>query len=205
MRLSLPLRAIFMRGKVQRAVVLVLAIIAMSGLVAQQTGHSAPTVNQPQYADGNRLVRPQNYREWIYLSSGLGMAYSPNPRTPPAFTNVFVAPSAYRAFVATGRWPDKTIFVLEERGASSKGSINKGGHFQSDLQGIAAAVKDESRFPEEWAYFSFGLDQQSAPANPKEACWQCHNEHGAMDNTFVQFYPTLKPIAMRFGTYKLRE
>ncbi|MFZ0923124.1 MAG: cytochrome P460 family protein, partial [Candidatus Acidiferrales bacterium] len=174
-----------MRGKVRQVVVLVLAIIAASGLMAQQTGGSAPTTNQLQYADRNRLVRPKNYREWIYLSSGLGMAYSPNPNTPPAFTNVFVAPGAYRAFVATGHWPDKTILVLEEREASSKGSINKGGHFQSDVRGIAAAVKDESRFPEKWAYFSFGLDQQSAPANPKEACWQCHNQHGAVDNTFV--------------------
>ncbi|MGB6485188.1 MAG: cytochrome P460 family protein [Candidatus Acidiferrales bacterium] len=189
----------------RQAMALMLAMVATGGLIAQHAGHLAPAENQPQYTDGNQLVRPQNYREWIYLSSGLGMAYSPNPNIPPTFTNVFVTPSAYRAFVATGRWPDKTMFVLEERTALSKGSINKGGHFQSDFQGIAAAVKDESRFPEKWAYFSFGLDRQSASANPKEACWQCHSHHGAVDNTFVQFYPTLKPIAMKFGTYKPKE
>ncbi len=189
----------------RHVMVLMLAIVAADGLIAQQAVHSTPSTGQPQYADGHRLVRPRNYREWIYLSSGLGMAYSPNPNTPPAFTNVFVAPSAYRAFVATGRWPDKAMFVLEEREAVSKGSINKSGHFQSDLQGIAAAVKDEGSFPEKWAYFTFGLNQQSAPANPKEACWQCHSQHGAVDNTFVQFYPTLKPIAMKFGTYKPKE
>ncbi|MFZ0333646.1 MAG: cytochrome P460 family protein [Candidatus Acidiferrales bacterium] len=189
----------------RQVTVLILAIAATGGLLAQQAGHSAAAAGQPQYVDGNRLVRPQNYREWIYLSSGLGMAYSANANTPPAFTNVFVAPSAYRVFVATGRWPDKTIFVLEEREAASKGSINKGGHFQTDLQGIAAAVKDENRFPEKWAYFNFGLNAESAPANPKQACWQCHNQHGAVDNTFVQFYPTLKPIAMKLGTYKPKD
>jgi hypothetical protein len=189
----------------RNAAILTLAIVAASGLAAQQTEPSRGSNGEPQFVNGNRLVRPQNYREWIYLSSGLGMTYNPNPNSPPAFTNVFVEPNAYRAFVATGRWPDETIFVLEERVAESKGSINKGGHFQTDLSGIAAAVKDEGRFPEKWAYFSFSLDQQSAPANPKNLCWQCHNQHGAVDNTFVQFYPTLKPIAAKFGTYQPKE
>lgn len=188
----------------RHAMVLTLAIFAAGGWIAL-ADHSEPAVVQPQFVSGNRLVRPQNYREWVYLSSGLGMAYNPNPNSPPAFTNVFVAPSAYRVFVATGHWPDKTIFVLEEREAADKGSINKNGHFQSDLQGIAASVKEESRFPEKWAYFNFGLNAQSASANPKDACWQCHNQHGAVDNTFVQFYPTLKPIAAKFGTYRPQE
>jgi hypothetical protein len=189
---------------------LILAATAAVFFVATKTrsvsaGASAASANEPRFISGNRLVRPQNYREWIYLSSGLGMAYNPNPNARPEFTNVFVAPSAYRAFIATGRWPDKTIFVLEERDAWSKGSINEAGHFQADLRGIAAAVKDGSRFPEKWAYFSFALNQPSASANSKAACWQCHNQHGAVDNTFVQFYPTLKPIAMKFGTYKPKE
>jgi hypothetical protein len=189
----------------RHAAILALAIVTASTLAPQQANHSGGSGDEPEFVSGNRLVRPQNYREWIYLSSGLGMAYNPNPNASLAFTNVFVSPPAYRTFVATGRWPDKTIFVLEARNAATKGSINKGGHFQANLQGLAAAVKDESRFPEKWAYFSFASDQQTAPANPKSACWQCHSEHGAVDNTFVQFYPTLKPVAMKFGTYKSKE
>lgn len=187
------------------AVICLATINAHSRQANHSTVSKSGSLADPQFVSGNRLVRPRKYREWIYLSSGLGMAYNPNPSAPLAFTNVFVAPAAYRTFIATGRWPDKTIFVLEERDAASKGSINKGGHFQADLRGLAAAVKDEERFPEKWAYFSFALDQQNAPANPKATCWQCHNEHGAVDNTFVQFYPTLKPIAMKFGTYKPKE
>lgn len=197
------------RGRAKQTIGFLLAVIAAIFLVAMKARPGnvgrAAAASEPQFVSGNRLVRPQNYREWIYLSSGLGMAYNPNPNASPAFTNVFVASAAYRAFIATGRWPDKTIFVLEERDASSKGSINKGGHFQADLRGLAAAVKDETRFPEKWAYFSFALDQQTAAANPKGSCWQCHNEHGTVDNTFVQFYPTLKPVAMKFGTYKPKE
>lgn len=180
------------------------AALGVAGLAAKGAApqRSDPS---PQYTQQNQLVRPQNYREWIYLSSGLGMAYNPNPKDPPLFTNVFVTQEAYRKFVATGKWPERTMFVLEERAAESKGSINQGGHFQSEFRGIAVSVKDSSRFAGKWAYFNFGLDAKTAGANLPEACWSCHNAHGAVDNTFVQFYPTLKPIAMKFGTYKPKE
>lgn len=188
----------------RRAVMLLVAAGATLGMAGLATKGAAPQKSDflPQYTQQNQLVCPQNYREWIYLSSGLGMAYNPNPNSPPLFTNVFVAPEAYRKFLATGTWPEKTMFVLEERVASSKGSINQGGHFQGELRGIAASVKDSNRFRTKWAYFNFGLDAKGATANPVDSCWACHNAHGAVDNTFVQFYPTLKPIAMKFRTYK---
>ena len=58
------------------------------------------------------------------------------------------------------------------------------------------------RFPPKWAYFSFRQDVRPARANPPAHCYQCHNTHGAVDNTFVQFYSTLKPVAEKQGTYK---
>ncbi len=161
----------------------------------------------PKFVEGNKLVRPDGYREWIYLSSGLGMNYSAGsqPREP-QFTNVFVKPEAYRQFITSGTWPDGTVLVLEERDSSTKGSINKGGHFQTKLAGLVAEVKDESRFTEKWAFFAFmdaqGKVEDTAQALPKTACWTCHNAHGAVDNTFVQFYPTLKEVAQRKGTYR---
>jgi hypothetical protein len=160
----------------------------------------SPTTT-PQFNPKNELLRPSSYREWIFLSSGLGMAYG-SPPDHQMFTNVFVPQWAYGEFLASGKWPDKTIFVVEERGSESKGSINKAGHFQSDLMGIGVEVKDPGRFPEKWAYFSFDEDTKSASANPKEACWQCHEDHAAVEHSFVQFYPTLKPVAQKFGTYK---
>jgi Cytochrome P460 len=156
---------------------------------------------RPQYA-GDKLVRPEGYREWIYLSSGLGMNYSASMGMPEQFTNVFVTPWAYREFTATGKWPEGSMFVVEDRAAQTKGSINKTGHFQTDLEGMAVEVKDSSRFPDHWAYFGFGSDTKTAAANPKAACWQCHEDHAAVEHSFVQFYPTLKPIAEKFGTYR---
>ena len=159
------------------------------------------TSGRPQYTSDNQLLQPTDYREWIFLSSGLGMSYSATPGHE-MFTNVFVPQWAYQAFLKSGKWPDKTMFVVEERYATSKGSINKAGHYQSDSMGIGVEVKDETHFADKWAYFNFDEDTKSASANPKEGCWSCHEQHAAVEHVFVQFYPTLKPVAKKFGTYR---
>jgi Cytochrome P460 len=183
-------------------VFLALAVVAASPR-AQKSHQAQEESPQPTYVSG-QLTRPDNYREWVFLSSGLGMNYNATAGGPQQFTNVFVPPWAYRAFLSSGKWPEKTMFVLEERGAETKGSINKTGHFQSDLQGLAMEVKDASRFPDKWAYFSFSADGKTAMAmsGPKDGCWTCHNDNAAVEHTFVQFYPTLKPAAEKFGTYR---
>jgi Cytochrome P460 len=176
-------------------------VILCSMLIGNSVGVSGQDMSRPQFT-GSNLLRPEGYREWVYLSSGLGMNYNPTAGGPERFTNVFVPQWAYRQFIATGKWPDKTMFALEDRTAESRGSINKSGHFQTNLTGLAVEVKDENRFPEEWAYFGFAEDAKTAEAKPKQQCWQCHNDHAAVEHTFVQFYPTLKPIAQKFGTYR---
>jgi hypothetical protein len=155
----------------------------------------------PKYTADNKLLRPESFREWIFLSSGLGMSYSAGSNDHMMFTNVFVPQWAYQEFMRSGMWPDKTIFVVEERDSQTKGSINKVGHFQTDRMGFGVEVKD-SRLPDQWAYYNFDEDTQSARANPKEGCFQCHENHAAVEHSFVQFYPTLKPVAKKFGTYR---
>lgn len=168
----------------------------------------------PQYASAGELIRPTDFREWVFVTSGLGMTYNqpvtqstsgavPPVRTP-NFTNVYVNPASYRAFMKTGQWPDQTMFILEIRASTSEGSINKGGHFQTNLVVIEASVKDEARFPGKWAYFDFGRDMKTqVAALPRtERCYACHADNAAVDNTFVQFYPTLLEVATKMGTVK---
>src|SRR5258708_38666001 len=127
----------------------ILLVISMlcASLPAQQ---SRP--DEPSYTSDGQLARPDNYREWIYLSSGLGLSYGlvePGAASAPErFDNVFVTPRAYRAFLQTGAWPDKTMFALEVRDAASKGSINKGGHYQEEIAALEIHVKDQSKFPQ---------------------------------------------------------
>ena len=156
----------------------------------------------PQYASGDELVRPEGYREWIFLSSRLRVNSKASSGEGETFGDVFVSPSAYHQFRATGGWPDKTVFVLEKRMSWSKSSAETVDHYETDLMGISVEVKDTARFAEKWAYFSFDSSTKTAKANLRAMCWQCHNGGGAVENTYVQFYPTLKPLAQQFGTYR---
>jgi hypothetical protein len=184
---------------------LLAAAIAVSFAVHAPTPAMAAATAVPAYDKNGQMLAPANYREWIYLTSGIDMSYSPKASgadDQSQFDNVFVNPEAYRKFVATGTWPDKTVMVLEARAAGSKGSINQHGHFQKGgVADLEVHVKDESRFPGKWAFFSFDSATGSGTLIPQGApCYSCHAAHGAVDNTFVQFYPTLLPIAQQKGT-----
>jgi len=78
--------------------------------------HTSST-QPPTYTEDGRLLFPADYREWVYLTSGVDMSYSPNAMgmDHSMFDNVFVNPDAYKAFIQTGTWPDKTMLVLEVR------------------------------------------------------------------------------------------
>src|SRR5215472_649320 len=77
----------------------------------------------PKFTSNGKLEFPTDYREWIFLSSGLGMTYSSGrSEANPQFDNVFVEPSAYREFLKTGKWPEKTMFVLDVRASATEGS-----------------------------------------------------------------------------------
>jgi len=151
----------------------------------------------PSYESDGRLRFPAHYREWIYLSSGIDMSYSKVALSMhSSFDNVFVEPTAYQAFVRTGTWPDGAQLVLESRAASEKGSINQRGKYQSgEPLGVEVHVKDTKRFKGNWAFFDFQSEQPAAMIPMTEDCYSCHQEHAAVDTTFVQFYPTLLPIA----------
>jgi hypothetical protein len=166
--------------------------------IADDGGSAVPAA---QFTGDGLLLRPDHYREWIYLTSGLDMSYSPAMSMGHVFDNVFVNREAYAAFAATGTWPDKTMLIIEVRSAESKGSINKSGNFQgAKVAALEVHVKDRARFADQWAFFEF---EDGAPAKmiPRSAeCYSCHAAHAAVDTTFVQFYPTLLPIAQRRGT-----
>jgi len=157
---------------------------------------------KPQYDEKGHLVRPADYREWMFLSAGYGMNYSPGPGSHEMFTNVFVQRWAYDEFVNSGKWPEQSMFVIDERDAGSRSSINQKGHYQTDLMGLAVEVKDSARNSDKWAYYTFDESGKTAEAMPKgNPCWACHEAHAAVEHTFVQFYPTLKAVARKFGVY----
>lgn len=162
---------------------------------------AAASSHVPTYTADGKMNPPLDYREWVYLSSGLDMSYTPRVKSMAdhsMFDNVFVNPEAYVAFKATGHWPDKTMMVLEIRAAESNRSINKAGHFQGEVMGAEVHVRDDARGA--WAFYSFDGPGPGKLLPKEAACYSCHRDHGAVDTTFVQFYPTLLPIAKQKRT-----
>ncbi len=176
--------------------------------------HAEPTTpaTGPQFDAAGQLLPPADYRGWRYITSGYAMGYGPVAQAAAAagvrvFDTVYVAPAAHDQFVATGTWPESTMFVLELRTAEGEGSIVTDGQFQSGLEGLEAAVKDSARFTSGWGYFAFPTDAAgpTGPAEPQpqdSACNDCHRQHGAVENTFTQFYPTLFAVAHTRGTIR---
>ncbi len=172
---------------------------AAADLPAPQHDASA---DAPQYDASGKIIFPADYREWIYLSSGMDMSYSDTaPSDSHTFTNVFVPRAAYVAFLKNGVWPDKTVLMLEARSGAGDVSIAKRGVVQTEqLKRIIAHVKDTSRFQGGWAFFAFDGDKPAEMIPTSAPCYSCHQQHAAADTTFVQFYPTLLPVATKLGT-----
>jgi hypothetical protein len=200
-----------------RSWLLIVTSFALLAVPAAQSSPPAPTAGtaepvsaapstsapSPSYTTEGRLQPPLDYREWVYLTSGIDMSYSPKPEMAghSMFDNVFVNPVSYREFVKTGTWPDKTVMVLEIRGAESKGSINKSGHYQGEqIMGFEVHVKDEARTPGKWAFYEFDNESPTEMLPREASCYSCHEQHGAVATTFVQFYPTLLSVAKKKQT-----
>jgi Cytochrome P460 len=187
-----------------KVVVIGAAVMTAALLGVAIAAQSPPGAERLQYSSAGELIRPVGYRDWVFVSSGLGMAYGPNAQAagrPPSFTNVFVNPSSYRRFMETGTWPDQTMFILEIRASASEGSINTSGHYQAELVAVEAEVKDRARYPDGWAYFDFGhAADRAAPLPTTATCYSCHKSNAAVEQTFVQFYPTLMEVARRMKT-----
>jgi hypothetical protein len=151
---------------------------------------------------GGTMAVPSDYRAWVFLTSSLDLNY--NTAAAPShhmLDNVFVNPEAYKAFLQTGAWPDKTVLIKENRMAESAGTLSKAGQFQVGVMNLEIHIKDEKRFPGKWAFFVSPDGKAPGALKPQSAdCYSCHQDHGAIDTTFVQFYPTLFGIAKDKGT-----
>lgn len=175
-------------------------ILAASACLSQTTPAAGTTA---QFTDKGELTFPADYRNWTFLSSGYGMSYNAkaNAAAAPPFDNTFVQSEAYRAFLQSGHWPEGAMLVLEVRGSTSQGSINKHGAFQSgDPVGVEVHVHDSKRFKGGWGFFDADPAKPVAMIPYDAACYACHQQHAAVDTTFVQFYPTLLPVAKAKAT-----
>ena len=171
-----------------RAKILVLAIATAAAVSSQSR------MVTPRYTADKKLTRPEGYREWMFVGSNLGIGYDEGQGAS-TFKNIYIQREAFAEYRKSGKFPDKTMLVMEVFTPGTKASPARRGQFEEKFLGVEVALKDEAAFEEKWAYFNFisGKGQLAeAKAFPKEACWNCHKEHAASDNVFVQFYPALR-------------
>src|SRR5512143_548250 len=102
---------------------ILLVVFAVAGALAATQPRPAASGTWPEYTSDGQLKLPENYREWVYVTTGFDMSYNPQAQASDhhMFDNVFVNLEAYKVFRETGAWPDKTMLVLEVRGAKGKG------------------------------------------------------------------------------------
>jgi hypothetical protein len=146
------------------------------------------------------LLRPEGYREWVFVGTSTGLNYMPNPapsseNSRQDYKNIYINPAAYREFVKSGTFPEGTIMILEVATAAVKNEPGLQGTYASKYVALEASVKDSKRFPGGWAYFGFtdasGKALAKATPFPDGSCLSCHQKKAATDHVFTQFYPVL--------------
>jgi hypothetical protein len=174
---------------------------ALAGAMAAGLTSAKPASTKmpaPRYDAEGALLRPRDFYTWVFVGASLGLNYSADGHEsgPGTFHNVYTQQEAYRQYLATGSFPEKTMLVMPIYKPAQKVSINHQGYFEGDLADLDVSVKDQEHFPEGWAYFNFtgagGKLLDKAKAFPKTMCYSCHREHGAHDNVFTQCYPVLR-------------
>jgi hypothetical protein len=166
-----------------------LTVIGLTCMVRLAAAHTGA------HFDGDRLIRPERYREWIFVGSSLGLSYVQTglPANAELYHNVYIQPRAFNEYRKTGRFPEGTMMVQELATSESKRDPALQGSYQAAFVGLEASVKDSRRFKEGWGYFVFsGGSKTSAARQPAATCWQCHHDHSETDHVFTQFYPVLR-------------
>jgi hypothetical protein len=178
------------------------AAVAIPVLPSSRASDAAPPAAvMPQYDKDRALLLPENYLEWVFAGSSLGLSYSESAGSHEMFNETLMEPTAYRHFVKTGEFREGTMLVLVLHGAERAVLPGRRGQFAGDVHSVEMAVKDARRTPEGWAYYGFGgmggsLAKAAQPEpGGKDSCVACHEAHAARDNVFLQFYPLLAKAA----------
>ena len=180
---------------------LMLTLSGCVGLDGSSDGEPVSQMAVPHYTEDGDLLRPENVDTWVFVGASVGLGYRERKERegPGLIHNVQMQPEAYAHYARTGEFPEKTMLALTLYEPRQKESIAREGFFSGDFVALEVALKDHERFEEGWAYFDFGKDRHSAKPRAKADCHDCHAEHGADDNVFVQFYPVLRRLHAERG------
>ena len=173
--------------------------------------YGALTISNPSYAESTskyvarftssgELIRPEGWREWIYIGTPLTPNSLNPPQAPfPEFHSVYIDPESWEHYKRTGEFREGTMIAKELVSIGSTEAVSGKGFFMGQLIGFEIAYKSAERYPDEtghWAYFTFGHMPEpynsTAAKQPVDACAGCHVASAAQDNVFTQYYPVIR-------------
>lgn len=161
----------------------------------------------PVWASDGKLIQPKDFREMIFIGAPLTPNGLNNGKANfPEFHNVYVQPAAFKAYRATGKWPEGTMMIKELQLVDDpKGDFPDGsrllpsgrGYFPGAVNGLDVAVKDSKRFSatNNWGYFNFNHAAPpylaAATVKPVEQCAGCHIANAHEDMVYVKLYKSI--------------
>lgn len=184
-----------------------LSIAIIAGLFSTTNIIADTSVKAYEMNAKHELVRPTNYRTWVYVGTPVTPNELNNGKAAfPEMHNVYIDPASYQAYKETGKFPEGTIIIKELVSVGATAAVSGKGYFEGEFLGLEASVKSKADFPNEpgnWAIFSFsnmktGILTDTAPVMPAASCVSCHQESAQDDFVFTQYYPVLR-AAKAFG------
>ena len=154
----------------------------------------------------NETTIPDGFRYWPFIGAPLTPHGLNNGAAGfPEFHHVYIEPEAFRAYIATGEFPEGTTIVKElvllqegEYEDGSRDAASGRGFFADRFAGIDMMVKDTARFKETngWGFYNFGHHEPpyakvASPASYAD-CASCHEGGADHDMVFTSMYPFLR-------------
>ena len=180
----------------RKALIACLLAVA-AGVTALFAQSQRSALDVARYTGDGQLRFPPDTDRWIVIGTGLGGDYEStqfDPANPGSLNVVQMEPSAYDYFLENGDYADGTMLLLTFYNTLEKPAPELRGFVQGDTALREIHVIDKQRYPGEGrAFFAFPVGQNTvAPFPEGSECVVCHNEHGAFDGTFTQFYPVIR-------------
>ena len=102
----------------------------------------------PKFDGNQQLVRPEGYREWVYVGTPLTPHDMNDGAAPfPEFHSVYIDRGSWAHYKTTGEFREGTTLVKELVSVGSKQAVSGTGYFMGDFIGLEAtlAPRSESR------------------------------------------------------------
>src|SRR5437764_1298248 len=95
---------------------------ALGGRAGARAQPARPARPAAQFEGKDTLLRPEGYREWVFVGSSQGLRYDEGKKQPEPleYKNVYIDPAAYRVYKETGAFPQGTVLVLETAAGEEK-------------------------------------------------------------------------------------